>query len=105
MPIREHPERGRPGVGKADCLLIGRRALLRHEGIEGSRQLGVVPFAGEGSPPMGEAIGAELDGRLFTDLSPLQPENPITPSRQFRAFLATKMNESANKCPGAYFRL
>jgi DMSO/TMAO reductase YedYZ molybdopterin-dependent catalytic subunit len=83
MPIREHPERGRPGVGKADCLLIGRRALLRHEGIEGSRQLGVVPFAGEGSPPMGEPIGAELDGRLFTDLSHLQPENPITPSREF----------------------
>jgi DMSO/TMAO reductase YedYZ molybdopterin-dependent catalytic subunit len=109
MPIRIHPERGRPGVGQADCLLIGRRAILRHslvsggmafsglshffcnvlagvqrhEGIEGSRQLGVVPFAGEGSPPMGEPIGAELDGRLFTDLSHLQPENPITPSREF----------------------
>jgi DMSO/TMAO reductase YedYZ molybdopterin-dependent catalytic subunit len=42
--------------------------------------LGIVPFSGEGRPPMGEPIGAELDGRLFTDLSTLTPENPVTPS-------------------------
>jgi DMSO/TMAO reductase YedYZ molybdopterin-dependent catalytic subunit len=42
--------------------------------------LGLVPFSGEGRPPMGEPIGAELDGRLFTDLSTLTPENPVTPS-------------------------
>ena len=42
----------------------------------GGTLLAVVPFSEEGNPPMGEPIGRELDGRLFTDLSTLTPENP-----------------------------
>jgi DMSO/TMAO reductase YedYZ molybdopterin-dependent catalytic subunit len=45
--------------------------------------LAVVPFSEEGTPPMGESIGSELDGRLFTDLSTLTPENPTTPTDHF----------------------
>jgi DMSO/TMAO reductase YedYZ molybdopterin-dependent catalytic subunit len=45
--------------------------------------LTVVSFSEEGNPPMGEAIGSELDGRLFTDLSTLTPENPTTPTDRF----------------------
>jgi len=45
--------------------------------------LAVVPFSGEGNPPMGEPIGSELDGRLFTDLSTLTLENPTTPTDHF----------------------
>ncbi len=50
--------------------------------------LGLVPFSGEGRPPMGELIGTELDGRLFTDLSTLTPENPVTPADKF--FIRTR---------------
>ena len=47
------------------------------------RMLGMVPFSGEARAPMGEAFGAELDGRLYTDLAMLDPEKPVTPSEQF----------------------
>lgn len=49
----------------------------------GGKRLGIVPFSDEPRPPMGQAIGAELDGRLFTDLSDLRPENPVTPTNSF----------------------
>jgi DMSO/TMAO reductase YedYZ molybdopterin-dependent catalytic subunit len=43
--------------------------------------LGVLPFTDERNPPMRQAIGAELDGRLFTDLSELTPDKPVTPAK------------------------
>jgi DMSO/TMAO reductase YedYZ molybdopterin-dependent catalytic subunit len=46
-------------------------------------QLGVLDFSNDGRPPMDQTLGAELDGRLFTDLSKLTPENPITPTNTF----------------------
>jgi len=49
----------------------------------GGGMLEVVPFAREGRPPMDTAIGEELDGRLYTDLSALSPENPVTPVGRF----------------------
>jgi DMSO/TMAO reductase YedYZ molybdopterin-dependent catalytic subunit len=93
-------------------VLTGRRKLLRAAGVagvglcsglehlaalpwarpaapqnvkqpEGSRMLGLVPFSGEARVSMGEAFGAELDGRLYTDLATLAPEKPLTPSEQF----------------------
>jgi DMSO/TMAO reductase YedYZ molybdopterin-dependent catalytic subunit len=51
--------------------------------FEGGKRLAVVPFSDEPKPPMGQLIGAELDGRLFTDLSELTPENPVTPTNNF----------------------
>jgi len=40
---------------------------------------------------MGEPIGTELDGRLFTDLSTLTPENPVTPADRF--FIRTRASK------------
>jgi DMSO/TMAO reductase YedYZ molybdopterin-dependent catalytic subunit len=40
---------------------------------------------------MGKAIGSELDGRLFTDLSALTEGNPITPSDEF--FIRTRASK------------
>src|SRR5208283_2818178 len=57
----------------------------------GTSLLGVVPFSEEGRPPMGEPIGTELDGRLFTDLSTLTPENPVTPADRF--FIRTRASK------------
>lgn len=47
------------------------------------KMVGVVEFSGEARVPMGEAFGAELDGRQYTDLSGLTVENCVTPSEQF----------------------
>ena len=58
------------------------------------RFLGVVPFSGEGNPPMGLLIGSELDGRLFTDLSNIKPENRITPNERF--FVRTSASRLLN---------
>jgi DMSO/TMAO reductase YedYZ molybdopterin-dependent catalytic subunit len=40
---------------------------------------------------MGELIGTELDGRLFTNLSALTPENPLTPADNF--FIRTRASK------------
>jgi DMSO/TMAO reductase YedYZ molybdopterin-dependent catalytic subunit len=46
-------------------------------------RIGIVRFSDEGSIPMGQPLGSELDGRLFTDLSSLAPENPIIATDEF----------------------
>lgn len=45
--------------------------------------LGVVDFSDEGYLPMDQALGKELDGRLFMDLSKLTAEHPVTPTSSF----------------------
>ena len=71
---------------------ITRSLLSRTADASGDGSwLGVVPFSGEGRPPMGEVIGTELDGRLFTDLSALTPENPVTPADSF--FIRTRASK------------
>ena len=57
--------------------------------------LGMIPFSDEGHAPMGEPIGTELDGRLFTDLSTLTPENPVTSTDNF--FIRTRASKLLNK--------
>jgi DMSO/TMAO reductase YedYZ molybdopterin-dependent catalytic subunit len=55
-------------------------------GFDSPRQgarAGMVPFADEGRVPMNEPLGAELDGRLFTDLSAFTPESVVTPTKNF----------------------
>lgn len=49
----------------------------------GGKRLGEVDFVGEISLPMDVVIGAELDGRLYTDLSTLTREHPIPPAKDF----------------------
>ena len=70
---------------------LHRPRLLSHQNDDSAAKgslLAVVPFSEEGNPPMGEPIGSELDGRLFTDLSTLTPENPTTPTDHF--FIRTR---------------
>jgi hypothetical protein len=71
---------------------ITRSLLSRTADASGDGSLlGIVPFSGEGRPPMGEVIGTELDGRLFPDLSTLTPENPVTPADNF--FIRTRTSK------------
>jgi DMSO/TMAO reductase YedYZ molybdopterin-dependent catalytic subunit len=44
---------------------------------------GLVPFSDEDKVPVNQSMGTELDGRLFTDLSTLTPENAVTPTENF----------------------
>ena len=53
------------------------------DAFAGGQQLGVVKFVHEGPSPLETPLGAELDGRLFTDLSKLTPQNLITPTEKF----------------------
>jgi DMSO/TMAO reductase YedYZ molybdopterin-dependent catalytic subunit len=60
---------------------------LQKSGVEepfrNGRKLGVLQFTGEATVPMGKAFGAELDQRLYTDLSRLAPGNALTPAEEF----------------------
>jgi DMSO/TMAO reductase YedYZ molybdopterin-dependent catalytic subunit len=49
----------------------------------GGRQLGALPFINESSVPLDTAVGSELDGRLYTDLTTLGPRNLTTPTEKF----------------------
>jgi DMSO/TMAO reductase YedYZ molybdopterin-dependent catalytic subunit len=49
------------------------------QGVRG----GLLPFTNEGTVPMNEPVGAELDGRLFTDLSSLTAEGGAIPTKDF----------------------
>jgi DMSO/TMAO reductase YedYZ molybdopterin-dependent catalytic subunit len=49
----------------------------------GGKQLGTIAFSKEASVSMETLLGAELDGRLYTDLSTLNPENAVTPTEKF----------------------
>jgi DMSO/TMAO reductase YedYZ molybdopterin-dependent catalytic subunit len=51
--------------------------------FEGGKQLGNLDFAGESRAPLDTLLGSELDGRLFSDLSKLTPENFIPPTEGF----------------------
>lgn len=53
--------------------------------------LGVVPFSDEGHAPIEKLIGSEMDGRLFTNLSALTPETPLTPTERF--FVRTRASK------------
>lgn len=51
--------------------------------LQGGKRIGTVDFIDEGPVPLDVLEGSELDGRLFSDLSTLEPENPITPTKKF----------------------
>jgi DMSO/TMAO reductase YedYZ molybdopterin-dependent catalytic subunit len=49
----------------------------------GGEMLGIMPFAREGTVPMNTAVGEELDGRLYTDLTSATPAQPVTAVGRF----------------------
>lgn len=60
-----------------------RHSISVEEPFARGRKLGVLEFANEAPVPMDRAFGAELDCRLYTDLSKLTPKNAVTPVRDF----------------------
>jgi DMSO/TMAO reductase YedYZ molybdopterin-dependent catalytic subunit len=116
MKNRERPDPAAEARGSA----LSRRALLRQsllcggvlisglhklaallataqnspDPFHGGKRICLIPFSDESNPPMGQAIGAELDGRLFTDLSQLTPENPITSVSNF--YIRTRASKLLN---------
>jgi DMSO/TMAO reductase YedYZ molybdopterin-dependent catalytic subunit len=59
--------------------------------FHGGKQLSDVDFVGELPIEMNTVMGTELDGRLYTDLSTLTPEHPITPTKDF--YLRTRASK------------
>jgi DMSO/TMAO reductase YedYZ molybdopterin-dependent catalytic subunit len=57
----------------------------------GGKLAGVIDFAREANVPMEKVLGAELDGRLYTDLSNLAPERARTPTESF--YIRTRASE------------
>ena len=49
----------------------------------GGQQMGAAAFVGESERPLEQAFNSGLDGRLYTDLSKLEPTNLVTPSEAF----------------------
>jgi DMSO/TMAO reductase YedYZ molybdopterin-dependent catalytic subunit len=70
-------------VFSGTLLLSGLHKLRFPEFPAEGTRVGVIPFVNEGHDPVGVLLGDELDGRYFTDLSRLAPENPITPADDF----------------------
>jgi DMSO/TMAO reductase YedYZ molybdopterin-dependent catalytic subunit len=55
------------------------------------KPLGTLEFIDEGSAPLDIVEGSELDGRLYSDLSTLEPENAITLTEKF--YIRTRASE------------
>ncbi len=78
-------------VGVSDMQLPASGSGAKRNTFQGGRYLGSIEFAGEGLVPMETPIGTGLDGRLYTDLSAIAPDNPITPNEKF--YLRTRASE------------
>jgi len=68
---------------------LGRGA--RGDAAPEGRYLSLIEFVGEGLIPRETPMGAGLDGRLYTDLSRVTPDHPITPNEKF--YLRTRASE------------
>jgi len=77
------------GFGDLRLPALGRGA--RGYAAPEGRYLALIEFVGEGLIPMETPMGAGLDGRLYTDLSRVSPEHPITPNENF--YLRTRASE------------
>lgn len=62
-----------PGPAPGEC----------QNSFAGGQRLGDATFVSESGRPFEEAFGSGLDGRLYTDLSKLDPTNLVTPSKAF----------------------
>jgi len=71
------------GTGAAGRARIGERpAHGCADPFSGGVLLGTVPFTGEGGP-LDVPFGSGLNGRLYTDLSRLRPDERVTPNERF----------------------
>lgn len=53
------------------------------DAFAGGQRLDDAPFVGESERPLEQAFGSGLDGRLYTDLSRLEPTDLVTPTDAF----------------------
>lgn len=97
-------EQGKRGLTRRQwlkaCITVGGVTLVGfseiklavpQDTLQGGRYLGLVDFLGEGLVPMEIPMETGLDGRLFTDLSALTPDQPITPNEKF--YIRTRASE------------
>jgi DMSO/TMAO reductase YedYZ molybdopterin-dependent catalytic subunit len=77
------------GFGDLRLPALGKGA--REDAVPQGRFLELIEFVGEGVIPMETPMGAGLDGRLYTDLSNVTPDHPITPNERF--YLRTRASE------------
>ena len=78
-------------VGFRDLRLPAFFGGLQKSSFQPGQSLGPIEFAGEAHIPLDTAMGAGLDGRLYTDLSKIEPKNPIIPNDNF--YVRTRASE------------
>jgi len=78
-------------VGFHDLRLPGFFGSASGGAFQGGRYLGLIEFVGEDLIPMEIPMGSGLDGRLYTDLSVITPDNPTTPNEKF--YVRTRASE------------
>jgi DMSO/TMAO reductase YedYZ molybdopterin-dependent catalytic subunit len=89
----------RGAVVAGGALLVGFEKMAWPRAIQEASKdpfakgklLGTIAFTGEAKVPMETALGVELDGRMYTDLSTLSPENRVTPAEKF--YIRTRASE------------
>lgn len=67
----------------AQQLASGASSSQVEDPFRRGHKVGVVDFTEEAPVPIGQALGAELDRRLYTDLSALTPQKAITTLNDF----------------------
>lgn len=68
--------------------------------FHGGKKIDDVVFVGESSFEMNTVVGTELDGRLYTDLSTLTPQDPIVPTKDF--YIRTCVSKLLENNTGAW---
>jgi len=69
------------GFGKFPTLAANTQAPT--DAFKEGKHLGNLDFADESRAPLETLFGSELDGRLYSDLCKLTPENPVPPTERF----------------------
>jgi DMSO/TMAO reductase YedYZ molybdopterin-dependent catalytic subunit len=67
----------------ADELRKFKTAAPSRDEFSGGKHLGNIDFTCESRVPLDSVLGAELDGRLYTDLSSLEIDHAVTPTEKF----------------------
>ena len=78
-------------VGFRDLRLPSFFGGPRTNRFQGGQSLGTIEFADETPVPVDTAMGAGLDGRLYTELSKIGPTNPTIPNDKF--YVRTRASE------------
>jgi len=92
----------RAGMLSTGAVLMGFGSVVRpvfpqadradpKDALAGGKQVGTVDFIHEGPVPLDSVVGTELDGRLYTDLSTLSPQNLVTRTENF--YIRTRASE------------